>query len=110
MNLCRTFRAFTSLALDALEGLGWLFAFDDVADVMWSESGRGGGNDVSQGAEPSSGADRHADSRDHESSSPAHGSAGDEPSGGSVPVPDVEPPLGFQSMAEVADRIDIDAQ
>lgn len=37
MNLCRTFRAFTSLALDALEGLGWLFAFDDVADVIWSE-------------------------------------------------------------------------
>lgn len=90
MSLCRTFRAVSSLAVDAIEALAFLVDFDDVADAIWAACGRGGGNDVSQGAEPSSGADRHADSRDHESSSPAHGSAGDERPSRSVPPPDVE--------------------
>lgn len=70
MSLCRTFRAFTSLVADALEALIYPSPFDDIADELWAES-----------------------------SSPAHGSAGDEPSGGSVPPPDVEPPLGFQGLS-----------
>lgn len=107
MSLCRTFRAVSPLAVDAIEALAFLVDFDDVADAIWAACGRGGGNDVSQGAEPSSGAFSRTDSRDHTTSSPAHGSAGDDRPSRSVPDPrDVEreglPNLTFYDVINAA--------
>jgi hypothetical protein len=75
-------RSLARLAVDALEALIYLAPFDAAADKLWAET----------------------------TSSSAHGSAGDDPSGGSIPNQDVEPPLGFQSIAEMVDRLDIFAR
>lgn len=78
MSLVRLARGVTSLVFDAVEAVVYLFDWSDPADKIWAdacdrlvekeaeeevaEPGRGGGNDVSQGAEPSSGTLWEADS------------------------------------------------
>lgn len=157
--ICRTFRALTFLAADALEALIYLCPFDDIADELWAkdqtptvkglwvECERCGELTAEEHVQPCVNCQwANASSPAHDptpaiasvqcqecdaeiavpaqpfthrvvggpcpgcgakldvkleaqSSSPAHGSAGDEPSGGSVPPPDVEPPLGFQGLS-----------
>jgi len=116
MNLC-AFRALTRLAIEALEALIYLSPFDDIADELWAETRASKPKKPQCDCELSDDMDdldKHSaycsiwyDERDDETSSPAHGSAGDDPAAAPSSPQDVEPPLGFQSMAEVADRIDI---
>lgn len=71
-------RALTRLAVDALEALIYLSPFNDAADRLWNET-----------------------------SSPAHGSAGDDRPPRSVCDPDVERGGLPTSMADTLERLDI---